>query len=62
MRWPSRSSDVSVPNALPLLGTGAPPPRSDPTAMRVLLWFAIIVGLMVGFWLETLVAALVRAT
>ncbi len=62
MRSPSRPPVVGLPDELPLLRTGAPPPRSDPTAKRVLLWFAIIVGLMVGFWLETLVAALVSAT
>jgi hypothetical protein len=62
MRWPTRSRVVGFPYGLPVSRTGAPAPRGDPTAKRVLLWFAIIVGLLVGFWLETLVAALIVAT
>jgi Protein of unknown function (DUF4236) len=31
--------------------TGAPAPRGNSTTGRVLLWFAIIVGLLLGFWL-----------
>jgi hypothetical protein len=30
--------------------TGAPAPRGNSTTKRVLLWFAIMVGLRVGFW------------
>jgi len=44
------------------LRTGAPPRGGDPTTKRVLLWFAIIIGLLVGFWLETVVVALVQGT
>jgi len=70
MRWPSRSVEASPPHGLSLLRsrstarirTGAPAPRGDPTTKRVLLWFAIIGGLMVGFWLQTIVVALAQGT
>ena len=67
MRWPTRSADLVIPHRLPLLRaigarvrTGAPRRRGDPTTQRVLLWFAIIVGLLAGFWLETILVVLVH--
>jgi hypothetical protein len=54
MRPPSRIAVARLPRISSRLRTGAPPPHRDETSLRVLLWLAMIAGLLAGFALATI--------
>jgi hypothetical protein len=54
MRPSSRIAAACLPRIGSRLRTGAPPPHRDETSLRVLLWLAMIAGLLAGFALATL--------
>jgi hypothetical protein len=58
---PSRIAAALLPRNASRLRTGAPPPRRDETSLRVLLWLAMIAGLLAGFALATFVVRAVAA-
>jgi hypothetical protein len=62
MRPPSRIAVARLPRTYSLLRKGAPSPRRDETSLRVLLWLAMIIGLLAGFSLVALVAGALAAS
>jgi hypothetical protein len=61
MRSPSRIAVARLPRISSRRRTGGPPLHRDETSLRVLLWLAMIVGLLAGFALAIVIVRALSA-